>query len=79
MYSHHTTDGQIRPEPLDWPATPGADQPGTLLEQQWVLHVYRYCDDLPPGSRWLWCRYLRLEHITIPPSRWTFDTEGFQS
>jgi hypothetical protein len=80
MLLNDTTLANFWQPPSGWSAvTPTATQTGTLLEQEWSLHVYRYCDDLPCGSRWLWCRYLCLEHITTPPSRWTFDTEGYQS
>jgi hypothetical protein len=75
----NNTTGPLWPDASWSAARPTSDQPGTLAEPQWVLHVYRHCDDLPPGNRWQWCRYRCLKHIATPPSRWTFDTEDFQS
>jgi hypothetical protein len=45
-----TTPANLWQPPSGWsPVTPIAAQSITLLEHEWVLHVYRYCDDLFAG------------------------------
>lgn len=77
MHTNDTAPASFWPD--SWPAaTPTSDQPGTLLEQCWVLFTYRHADDLPSGDRWGWCRYLCLPHVTDPPER-TFSTKDTRS
>jgi hypothetical protein len=74
VYSHHTTDGQIRPEPA---VAPAADDPGDLIAQLTtiIFHVARTAPSQSETVRWTtsWLNY--LSHVTDSAERWSIDTE----
>ena len=74
MYSHHTMDGQIRPEPA---VAPAADDPGDLIAQLTtiIFHVARTAPSQSETVRWATSRLNCLNHVTDPPERWSIDTE----
>ena len=74
MHSHHTTDGQIRPEPA---VTPTAAQSADLIAQlnTIIFYVARTDPSQSEAVHWATSPFNCLSHVTDSPERWSIDTE----